>query len=163
MTARRSVRRSRRGGFTLAEVTVAAVVVAALATSVVWSGPAQVQAIVRSHEETVALRVATARLEALRAADWATGRASSSGAAGGVPAVASAPARASVPALAPGERAFAIDGLGPGELPAALARETVTAAGDGLAEVAVEVTWDAADGGRGRVRLVTLVAEEAAR
>jgi len=116
------------------EVIVAGAILAAIATTAVWSGPTQIRAIVRSHEETVAAHVATSRVESLRAA---------------APVV--------------GARAFAVEGLAPGELPGAAATESVTVAGDGLFRVAVEVTWDAADGGRARVGFETLVAAEAPR
>lgn len=123
-------RRSERG-WTIVEVAVSIVLLGAIAGTAAWIGPTQLRAIVRSHEQNVALRAATSRIERLRAA---------------------------VPE--PGTRAAPLDGLRPSDLPDAAATETVAPAGEGLVRVAVEVTWAAADGGRASVVAETLVATE---
>ena len=127
-------RRSRARGATMMELVCATVLLVAIATGAAWMLPSQLRAIVRSHEESSATRFATSRIERLRG---------------------------TTPAL--GTHDVPADGSATADLSGAAATETITIAGEGLARVAVEVTWNAADGGRGRVHVETLLATEPVR
>jgi hypothetical protein len=115
------------------ETTVASVVLVALAGTAAWIGPAQLRGIVRSHEETVAERIALARLEELRI----PGRRARAGEVDG-----------------PAERRA---------LPGVRVEERVAPAAPGLVRVRVEIAWDAADGGRAVRTWETLFAEGSPR
>ena len=127
------VRRRRSRGFTMFEAAIALVVVTAIATTVAVTGTSQLRFFARSHEETVAGRAAMSRIERVAA---------------------------SAEALAEGTSVFAIDG---NQLREAAGSQTVVSVEPGLLRVEAEVTWQAADGGTGTVRLATLVAVEAKR
>jgi Tfp pilus assembly protein PilV len=130
------VKRRRIRGLSMFEASVAVVVLSVIATSVALTGSSHMRFFARSHEETVAGRAAASRIERVVALRQP---------------------------LADGKSEFDIGPEAKRTLRSAAATQVVTHDAPGLARVETEVTWQAADGGTGRVRLATLVAEEPRR
>lgn len=129
------VRRRRARGLSVLECTIALAVVASIATTVAVTGTSHLRAFARAHEETLAGRAAASRLERLSADRGAFVEGTTS--------------------FAPNQRqGDAVFGKG---------SQTLTRVGPGLWRADVEVTWPAADGGTGRVKLATLFAREEPR
>lgn len=126
----------REAGFSMMEGAIALAVLSVIATAVLTSGSSEFRYLARSHEETVASRAAASEIERLSA-------------------TAAAPAE--------GEEAFALGDDAASQLRLGAGRRTVTSVEPGLWRIEVETTWDAADGGKGRVRLATLLAREVRR
>lgn len=125
------VRRGRQSGFSMMDAAAALAVLSVIATAVLTSGSSEMRYFARSHEETVAWRAAASEIERLAA---------------------------SRAAPAEGVSDFCLGEDAASQLRGGAGRHIVTRVEPGLWRVEAETAWDAADGGRARVRLATLVA-----